>query len=52
MWWVVCWGRHHGHVTGKYRAFVDKDCNINLMLTKEVMLIFYNLRDYEKHLIM
>ena len=27
------------------------DCNINLQLTKKVPVMFYNLRDYNSHLI-
>ena len=43
--------RDHDHITGKYRGTAHSDCNINLILTKKVFLIFYNLRCYDSHLI-
>ena len=59
----VCWiceklidhddekGRDHCHVTGKFRGATHWDCNINLQLTKNVPVIFHNLRGYNRHLI-
>ena len=43
--------RNYGHVTGKYRGSAHWSCNINLKLTKQVPVIFHNLRCYESHLI-
>ena len=40
------------HMTGKYRGSVHLNCNINLKLTKKVLVIFHNLRGYDSHLIM
>ena len=43
--------RDHCHVTGKFRVAAHWSCSINLELTKEVPVIFYNLRGYDSHLI-
>ena len=40
------------HVTGKYRGSAHWSCNINLKLTKNVPVIFLNLKGYDSHLIM
>ena len=44
--------RDHCHITVKYRGSVNWCCNNNLKLTKNVPVIFYNLRGYNSHLIM
>ena len=36
--------RDHCHVTGKYRSFVYKYCNINLELNYKISLVFHNLK--------
>ena len=44
--------RDHDHVTGKYRGSDYWSCNINLKLTKKVLVIFHKLKGYDSHLIM
>ena len=43
--------RDHCQLTGKFRGPAHWSCNINLLLTKKVFLIFHNLRGYDSHLI-
>ena len=44
--------RDHCHITGKYRSSTHWSCNINLkIIYLKIVLIFYNLRGYESHLI-
>ena len=43
--------RDHCQVAGKFRGEAHWNCNINLQLTKEVFIIFHNLRGYGCHLI-
>ena len=43
--------RYHCHVTGKYRGAAQWSCNVNLPLTKNVPVIFHNLRGYDSYLI-
>ena len=38
-------------MTGKYRGGAHWSCNINLKLTKQIPVIFHNLRGYDSHLI-
>ena len=42
----------HDHVTGKHRGSAHWSCNINLKLTKKVLLIYHNLKVYDSHLVM
>ena len=43
--------RDQWHITGNYRGSDYWSCNINLGLTKNVPVIFHNLRGYNSHLI-
>ena len=43
--------RDHCRVTGKFRGAAHWGCNINLKLTKNVPVIFHNLRGYDSNLI-
>ena len=44
-------GRDHYRTTGKYRGAARRSCNVNLKLTKKVVIIFHNLKGYDSHLI-
>ena len=41
--------RDPSHVTGKLRGAAYWSCNINLQITKNVSVIFHNLRGYNSH---
>ena len=43
--------RHHCHEPGKFRVIAHWSCNINFQLTKNILVIFHNLRGYNSHLI-
>ena len=37
--------RDHCHITGKYRGYAHRDCDINLKLSHKVPLVFHNLKN-------
>ena len=43
--------RDHCHLTGKYRGAAHWSCNINLKISKKLVVIFHNLKGYDSHLI-
>ena len=43
--------RDHCPVTGKFRGAAHRICNVNFQLTKNIPVIFHNLRGYDSHLI-
>ena len=43
--------RDHCHITGKYRGARNWSCNINLKISKKLVVIFHNLKGYDSHLI-
>ena len=42
--------RDHCHITGKYKGSAHRDCNINIKLNHEILVIL--LKNYDSHLIM
>ena len=44
--------RDHSHVIGKYRGSAQRDCNTNVKLNHKISVVFYNLKNYDSHLIM
>ena len=44
--------RDHCNITGKYRGFAHRDCNINLKLNHKIPVVFQNLKKYYSHHIM
>ena len=44
--------RDHCHITGQCRGSAYWICNVNLKLTKNILVIFYNIKGYDSHLIM
>ena len=44
--------RNHCHITGKYRGYAHRDCNINLKLNHKVPVAFHKLKNYDSQLIM
>ena len=43
--------RDHFHITGKYRSAAHRSCNINLKVSKKLVVIFHNLKGYDSYLI-
>ena len=43
--------RDHCHITGKYKGCGHRDCNINVKLNHKIPVVFYNLKNYDSHLI-
>ena len=41
----------HCHITEKYRGAAHWSCNANLKLSKNIPVIFHNLRGYDSYLI-
>ena len=44
--------RDHYHITGKFRGSAHRYCNINLKLNHKIPVLFFNLKNYDSHLIM
>ena len=43
--------RDYCHVTGTFRGAAHRNCNVHFQWTKNVPVIFHNLRGYDSHLI-
>ena len=44
--------KDHCNITGKYRGFAHRDCNINFKLNLKIFVVFHKLKNYNSHLIM
>ena len=44
--------RDHCFITGKYRGSAHEDCNIFVRLSHKIPTVFYNLKNYDSHLVM
>ena len=44
--------RDHCHITGKYRGPAHKACNLQLVISNKVPVVFHNIRGYDSHFIM
>ena len=42
----------HCHIIGKNTGSLHRDCNINIILNHKVPNAFYNIKNYDAHLIM
>ena len=55
---IECWicndvkVRDHCHINGKYRGSAHRYCIINLKLNHKIAIVFYNLKNYDSHLLM
>ena len=43
--------RDHCYTSGKYTHSAHRDCNINLKLNHEILVVLHNLKNYDSHLI-
>ena len=43
--------RYHCHISGTFKCSAQWNCSVNLQLTKNIPVIFQNLRGYDSHLI-
>ena len=43
--------RGHCHITGKYRGFGHRNCNVNLKLNHKMSAVFHNIKKYDSHFI-
>ena len=41
----------HCHITGKYSSASHWSCNINLKMSKKILVMFHNVKGYDSHLI-
>ena len=44
--------RDYCHITGKYRDFAHRDCNIKVKLNHKIPIVFHNVKNYDSHRIM
>ena len=44
--------RDRCHINGKYRVPADRDCNINVKSNQKIPVVYFNLKNYNYHLIL
>ena len=44
--------RDHCHISGKYKGSAHRDCNINVKLNRQILVVFHNLKNYDSHHLM
>ena len=44
--------RNRCHITGKYRGYANKECNIKIKVNHKIPIVFHNIKNYSSHLIM
>ena len=44
--------KDHYHITGKHRNSARRDYNINVKVNHKIRIVFYNLKNYDSHVIM
>ena len=44
--------RDHCYISRKYRGSAHRDCNFNVKLNNKILVVFYNLKNHDSHLIM
>ena len=44
--------RDHCYISRKYRGSAHRDCNFNVKLNHKILVVFYNLKNHDSHLIM
>ena len=44
--------RVYCHITGKYKVFTHRHCNVNLRLNHKITTLFYSLKNYDSYFIM
>ena len=38
--------RDHGHISGKYRSCLHRDCNIDIKLNHKISVVFHDINRY------
>ena len=39
--------KEHDGITRNYQKFLNEECSLNLSLSKKVLVVFYNLKNYD-----
>ena len=44
--------RDQCHISGKHKGSAHRDCNINVKLNRQILVVFHNLKNYDSHHLM